>query len=314
MLKIVKAFAPASIGNLSVGFDILGLSIDCIGDEVKVTLSNKPGVRLNKIYGNSNSLSLDPEKNCVTVPIIEYLSYLNLLDKIGIEVELYKNLPLKSGMGSSASSSVAGVFATNYLLGNKLSRIDLLNFILKGEELASGAKHADNVAPSLLGGITLVRNNEPIDIIKINYPENLVCVLAHPDLYVDTYTARKILPEKIYLKDFVKQSANLSGFIIGMMTNDFNLISRSFSDIIVEPVRKNLLPFFDDLKKAILETDALGMGISGSGPSVFALAQSQKDAEKIKSSMIKVFERFNLKNEIYISKISKEGAKIITEE
>lgn len=314
MLKKVKAFAPASIGNLSVGFDILGLAIDGIGDEVIVTLSEKPGVRLNKIYGNSNSLSLDPEKNCVTIPIIEYLSSLNMLDEIGIEVELFKNLPLGSGMGSSASSSVVGVFATNYLLGNKLSRIDLLNFILKGEELASGARHADNVAPSLLGGITLIRSNEPIDIIKINYPENLICILAHPNLYVDTYTARKILPEKIYLKDFVKQSANLSGFIIGLITNDFKLISRSFSDIIIEPVRKNLLPFFDDLKKAILTTDAIGMGISGSGPSVFALAQSEQVAEKIKSKMLEIFDSFNLKSEIYISNISKEGAKIIEEE
>jgi len=314
MLKKVKAFAPASIGNLSVGFDILGLAIDGIGDEVIVTLSEKPGVRLNKIYGNSNSLSLDPEKNCVTIPIIEYLSSLNMLDEIGIEVELFKNLPLGSGMGSSASSSVVGVFATNYLLGNKLSRIDLLNFILKGEELASGARHADNVAPSLLGGITLIRSNEPIDIIKINYPENLICILAHPNLYVDTYTARKILPEKIYLKDFVKQSANLSGFIIGLITNDFKLISRSFSDIIIEPVRKNLLPFFNDLKKAILTTDAIGMGISGSGPSVFALAQSEQVAEKIKSKMLEIFDSFNLKSEIYISNISKEGAKIIEEE
>ena len=314
MLKRVKAFAPATVANISCGFDILGFAIDKPGDEAVVSLSEKPGITIKNIFGNKSSLSFDIEKNCATVPIIEYLKHFGLEKNIGIELELYKNLPLSSGMGSSAASSVVGVYAVNHLLGNKITKNELLPFILMGEELACGCPHADNAAPSLLGGITLIREYQPLDIVDIDFPESLYCTLIHPHIKIDTFTARNILPKSIPLYVHVKQSGNIAGLITGFLKKDISLIQRSFKDIIVEPIRSELIPLFDNLKEAALVEGALGCSISGSGPSVFALSNSFEIANKIAESMSNIYDSSNNKYDIFVSKINKAGAVILEEE
>jgi homoserine kinase len=314
MLNKVRAFAPATVANISCGFDILGFALEKPGDEIIATLVKEPGVKIIKINGHEDGLSYDPEKNCATVPIIAYLKFLGLDQKIGIEIELFKNLPLCSGMGSSAASSVVGLYAVNRLLGDKMSKSELLPFILKGEELACGCAHADNAAPSLLGGITLIRDYSPLDIVDIDFPESLYCSLVHPDMRIDTLAARDILPVSISLNTYVKQSGNLAGLIAGLIKNDISLIGRSLNDIIVEPVRGKLIPAFDEIKKKAMENGALGFSISGSGPSVFALSDNAENAESIAKAMEAVFKNVNLGCEVYVSKINSVGSVILKEE
>ncbi len=314
MLKRVKAFAPATVANIACGFDILGFAMEQPGDEVILSLSDIPGVRIKEIHGNKESLSCDVDKNCATLPIVEYLKYQNLNEKTGIDVELFKNLPLCSGMGSSAASSVVGVYAANRLLGDKLTKSELLPFILKGEELACGSPHADNAAPSLLGGITLIRDYSTMDIVNIDFPESLYCTLIHPDMRIDTITARRILPLTISLAQHVKQSGNLAGLIAGLMKKDISLISRSFEDIIAEPVRSGLIPSFKELRQISIESGAIGFSISGSGPSLFALSENEIIAKKVAEETDGLLNRINMPHEIYISKINKSGAVILEEE
>jgi homoserine kinase len=314
MLNKVKAFAPATVANISCGFDILGFALEKPGDEVIATLSDKPGLRISKIHGDNERLSYEPGNNCATVPIIEFLKQTYPDIKIGIEIELFKNLPLGSGMGSSAASSVVGVYAVNRLLGDKLSKSELLPFILKGEELACGCPHADNVAPSLFGGITLIRDYFPLDIVDIDYPETLYCSLVHPHIRIDTITARKILPISIPLSTHVKQSGNLAGLVAGLITKNISLINRSFNDIIVEPIRSKLIPGFDEIKNRALESGAIGCSISGSGPSVFALSGNFVDAGSIAKAMSDVFKKNNLECDVFVSKINRSGSVIIEEE
>lgn len=313
MLKKVRAFAPATIANINCGFDILGMALEKPGDEVIVKRTPDIGIKLNS-FSSCKSLSNDPDKNCVTIPIIHFLKHINLYDKIGIEVELIKNLPLGSGMGSSAASSVAGVFAVNHLLGEPLKRKELMPFILEGEAYACGTAHADNAAPSLLGGVQLVRSYEPLDIIEIEYPDKLHVVLIHPDMRIDTITARELMPQAIPMNLFVKQTGNLAGLITGLMRSDDDLIKRSLEDFVAEPVRKTLIPFFDSVKSAAIGSGALGFGISGSGPSLFALCSSSSIAEGCSIAIAENLNGLNIKHQVYVSKISKQGALILEEE
>lgn len=313
MLKIVRAFAPATIANINCGFDILGMALEKPGDEVIVKRIPDIGIKLN-CFSSCKSLSNDPEKNCITIPIIHFLKHINLYDKIGIEVELIKKLPLGSGMGSSAASSVAGVFAVNHILGEPLKREELMPFILEGEAYACGSAHADNAAPSLLGGIKLVRSYIPLDIIEITYPDKLHVVLIHPDMRIDTITARELMPKAIPMNIFVKQTGNLAGLITGLMRSDDDLIIRSLEDFVAEPVRKTLIPFFDSVKAAAMGSGALGFGISGSGPSLFALCSSISVAECCSFAVAKYLNDLSIKHQIYVSKISSQGALILEEE
>jgi len=307
--KNISAFAPASIGNVSVGFDCLGLALERPGDIVSIEAGTEPGVKLVEIQGDNGKLPIETEKNVVGVVVQSMLNALKRDDALAIR--LLKGLPLQSGMGSSASSSVAAAVAANEYFGKPFTREELIPFAMEGEKLACGAPHVDNVAPALLGGMTLIHSHAPLDIISLPYPKNMVCAVVHPDVAVATRDARAVLPESLPRDLVVKQSAHLAAFVHALHTNDWDLISRSIVDLIAEPARKNLLPHFDAVKTAALEAGALACGISGSGPTIFALCKGKNSAEEVAVEMVKIYADAQIENEIYISKINCRGTEIL---
>jgi len=309
MKNTIKAFAPATVANVACGFDVLGFAVDNPGDEVKITLTDTGKIRITKIEGDQGLLPLDAELNTVSIVIKEYLNHLGLSH--GVDIELTKGMPLKSGLGSSAASSVVGVYALNKLLGSPLRDEALLPFAMEGERLACGSAHADNVAPALLGGFVLVRSYSPLDVVKLPTPENLYATIIHPHIEVKTKDARAILKTNVSLKDAVVQWGNVGGLVAGIMMQDYALIGRSLQDVIVEPVRSLLIPGFDAIKNAAIENGALGSSISGSGPSIFALSTSKETAEKIGAAMQKVCSETGIDSEVYVSKVSNQGPRII---
>lgn len=309
MGKSIKVFAPATVANVACGFDVLGFAVENPGDEVTLTLKDEPGVVIKSIKGDDGQLPTDTEKNTVSLVINEYLKALG--SDQGVIIELEKKMPLKSGLGSSAASSVVGVFALNRLMGSPMEDKDLLPFAMKGEELACGSAHADNVAPALLGGFVLVRSYDPLDVIQLPTPEKLWCTIIHPQIEVKTKDARNILRKNIKLADAVIQWGNLAGLITGLMKSDYDLIGRSLEDVIVEPIRSLLIPGFDKAKQAALDAGALGCSISGSGPSIFALSTAEQDAKKIGEALKSVYDGLNIENEIYVSKVSPSGPRVI---
>jgi homoserine kinase len=310
MKNEVTAIATATVSNVACGFDIMGFAIDKPEDKVKIKITKNPGIQIKKILGDNGRLSLDIRKNTLGVAVQSLANYLNFKD--GLELELYKQMPLSSGLGSSAASAVAGVFALNELLGTPLCKEDLLNFALDGEKITSGGVlHADNVAPSLFGGFVVVRSTNPLDVIRIPTPKNLFCTVVHPHIEIITSKARKILSKQVPLKDAVVQWGNVAGLIAGLMKSDFDLISRSLEDVIIEPQRSTLIPGYYDVKNSALNAGALGVNITGSGPSIFALSTSNKLAKNIGISMKKVFKRNGIRSDIYISTINHEGPRIV---
>jgi homoserine kinase len=303
----IKLFCPATIANLSCGFDVLGLCLDNVGDEMVIRKSAQKGIRIIKIIGAD--LPLETENN---VSGVAGLALLETVDAdFGFEIEIYKNIKAGSGIGSSAASSVGAVFGINALLGYPYSTKDLVQFAMQGEKLACGNAHADNVAPALLGGFTLVRSYSPLDIIKIESPSELYATVVHPQIELKTSDARSVLKQTVSLKSAIMQWGNVGGLIAGLYTKDYDLIGRSLHDEIVEPLRSVLIPGFDLIKQAALENGALGSGISGSGPSIFALSKGKKTAEKIAKAMSAVYEAINLPYEIHVSKVNSEGVKIL---
>ena len=309
MKSQIKVFAPATVANVACGFDILGFAVDYPGDEVILKPMKKPGVSIVKITGDKGKLSMIPEKNTASVSVLSFLKHIN--SNQGIEIELIKKMPLGSGLGSSAASAVAGVFAVNELLGRPLQKEELLPFALEGERLACGTAHADNAAPSLIGGMILIRSYNPLDIIQIPTPKDLFCTIIHPQIEIRTEDARKMLKKQIPLKDATTQLGNIAGLITGLIKEDFDLIQRSMEDVIAEPVRSILIPGFYDVKTAALETGALGCSISGSGPSIFAFSTSKKIAEEVGNAMQSVLSNLEINSEIFVSKINQTGPVII---
>ncbi len=309
MKNQIKVFAPATVANVACGFDILGFAVDSPGDEVILKPKSKPGVTISKITGDEGKLPRDSEKNTVSISIISLLEYLK--SDQGFQIELNKKMPLSSGLGSSAASAVAGVFAANEFLGRPLKKEELLPFILEGEKIACGSGHADNAAPALYGGMVLIRSYTPLDVIRISSPENLFCTLIHPKIEIKTEDARRLLKKQIPLKDAVTQTGNIAGLITGLIQKDFDLISRSIEDVIVEPVRSILIPGFQEIKNAAIKDGALGCSISGSGPSIFALSKSDRTAKKIGKSMQTVLQELKINSDIYISKINHNGPRIL---
>jgi homoserine kinase len=299
----IKIFCPATIANLSCGFDVLGLCLDNVGDEMVIRKSAQKGIRITKIVGAD--LPLETEKN-VSGALLETVDA-----DFGFEIEIYKNIKAGSGIGSSAASSAGAVFGINALLGYPYSTKDLVQFAMQGEKLACGNAHADNVAPALLGGFTLVRSYSPLDIIKIESPSELYATVVHPQIELKTSDARSVLKQTVSLKSAIMQWGNVGGLIAGLYTKDYDLIGRSLHDEIVEPLRSVLIPGFDLIKQAALENGALGSGISGSGPSIFALSKGKETAEKIAKAMSAVYEAINLPYEIHVSKVNSEGVKIL---
>lgn len=305
----VKVFAPATVANVVCGFDVLGFAVHVPGDEVVMRLTDKPGVRLNAIHGDDGKLPRDPAKNTVSAAVMDYLDKTQAA-RYGVEIELFKQMPVGSGLGSSAASTVAGLFAINTLLGEPLSRKELLPFAMEGENLACGQGHADNVAPALLGGFVLIRSYEPLDVIKLHTPPSLICTLVHPQLEVQTRDARRIIRQQVSLKDAVRQWGNVAGLVGGLYEEDYGLISRSMQDVIIEPVRSILIPDFYQIKQKALDKGALGFGISGSGPSVFALSLDMETAIRVKDTIREHFAGRGIESDGYVSQINAEGPRV----
>lgn len=303
----IKIFSPATIANVSCGFDVLGLCLDSVGDEMTITKSAQPGIRITEILGAD--LPLKAEKNVAGVAALALLAHLQ--PNCGFSICMVKNIKAGSGIGSSAASAAGAVFGINQLLGKPLTNKELVYFAMQGEKLASGSAHADNVAPALLGGFTLVRSYEPLDIIAIPSPAELYVTVIHPHIELKTKDARSVLKENIPLKKATIQCGNLGGLISGLYTGDYDLIGRSLHDELVEPIRSILIPQFDELKAAAKEAGALGGGISGSGPSVFALSKGRETALKAAEAMSNVMQQTDVPFDVHVSPINPTGIKIL---
>jgi homoserine kinase len=304
-MKRINAFAPATVANVGPGYDILGFAVSSPGDTVELELNNNGKVVIQEITGDQGRLPLDPDKNTATAGMIALLARLE--SKQGVNVKLHKNMPLGSGMGSSAASSVAAVFALNELLDRPLTSEQLLPFVMESERVACGSAHADNVAPALLGGFVLVRSYSPLDVIKLPTPESLFCTLIHPEIEIKTADARKVLRKDIPLSSLVTQTGNIAGLISALYRSDLQLLSRSLNDVVVEPERSVLIPGFKKVKEAALAAGALGCSISGSGPAMFALSASIAHAESAAAAMLSAFEQIGIKGAAYVSKVNEQG-------
>jgi homoserine kinase len=302
MSNSIKIRATGSVANVSCGFDCLGYSLENPADILEITQTDSDELLITMDGIGSESIPTIPEKNTAGKAVISLLSSLNL--KTGFSIKIIKGIPPGSGIGSSASSAVGAVYGVNQLLGEPLSSNELLVHAMAGEAVASRGFHADNIAPSLLGGMILIRSYDPLDIIQIPTPENLWSTVVLPDYTVNTKTARDILPNHVTLKSAIKQAGNLSGFILGLVNSDFDLISRSMEDVFAEPVRHALIPGFKRVKNSALENGAIGCGISGSGPSIFAFSNEKDSAEKIGVKMRNAFNKEGLSSKIYTSKIN----------
>jgi homoserine kinase len=305
----ITVFAPATIANLSCGFDVLGLALEGIGDRMTVSLIPEKGVRIAKITGAD--LPLEAEKNVAGVAALALLHAADYSG--GVEIEIEKQILPGSGIGSSAASAAGAVWAINQLLNTPFEPCELVRFAAMGEALASGAAHADNVAPALYGGITLIRSYDPLDIARIHCPPRLYATLLHPQIELKTSDSRSILKRTISLEKGIRQWGNVGGLITGLFTEDYGLISRSLEDGIIEPLRSLLIPGFDDLREAALKAGALGFGISGSGPSVFALSEGKETALLTEQSLIHCYLSAGIPFKTYTSAINKQGVRLWNE-
>lgn len=306
----VHVFAPATVANMVCGFDILGFALEEPGDEVVMRRVDNQGVHLINVTGDDGRLPREAEKNTVSASVIAFLRHIGRTD-IGLEIELHKQMPIGSGLGSSSASTVAGLFAVNTLLGNPLSRRELLPFAVQGEELACGHGHADNVAPALFGGITLIRGYDPLDVVMLPAPPELYASVVFPHVDVPTRDARQMIRAKVPLKDAVTQWGNIAGLVAGLFTSDFDLIGRSMHDVLIEPTRAILIPEFYEIRKLAMKAGALGFGISGSGPSVFAFAKTKAIAKHITEVIQAHLNNQGIDSNGYVSGINKEGPRAV---
>lgn len=310
MSSSIRVFAPATVANVACGFDIFGFALEAPGDEVQAHLVNSPGVHLKCITGDQQRLSLDPAQNTAGVSVLKLLQHLNCQQ--GIELELHKKMPLGSGLGSSAASAVASVYAANHLLEQPLSTHELLPFAMEGERVACGSAHADNVAPALLGGFILIRSYQPLDVQRIPCALDLYCTILHPAIEIRTEIARQLLKSEISLKQHIVQTGNAAGLVLGLMQGQTELIRSCLQDVIAEPIRATLIPGFHAIKQAALHANALGCSISGSGPSIFALSLSLTQAQHIGEAMTAACQEQGIESQVYISSINHQGPRILS--
>ncbi|MEO6719311.1 MAG: homoserine kinase [Ferruginibacter sp.] len=296
------------MANLVCGFDILGMCLDEPNDLMEVKLLDEKKIIIHSADGYP--LPTDPANNTAGAPLLEMINELD--GETGFEVTIHKRIKPGSGIGSSAASAAGAVVAANYLLGNIFSNQDLVRFAMFGEKVATGVKHADNIAPCIYGGITLIRSIHPLDIIAIPAPD-LYVTIVHPQIEVRTKDARQILRKEVLLKDAIKQWGNIAGLVAGLMLNDLGLIGRSLEDVIIEPVRSILIPGFHDVKIKCKEAGALGGGISGSGPSIFMLSKDKKTAIQVEQVMKEIYDSIGLEYNTYVTTINKTGVKIVQE-
>lgn len=310
MADSIKVFAPATVANVACGFDVLGFAVEAPGDELELAVSNRRGVHIAEITGDGGKLPTDPTLNTASVSIAKFLQAVEM-EGVGLSLKLHKKMPLGSGMGSSAASAVAGVFAANKLLGSPLEQSELLPFAMEGERLACGAAHADNVAPSLMGGLVLIRSYEPLDIVQIPTSLHLYCTLIKPEIQVRTEDARAMLRKDLPMNKAIQQWGNLAGLVAGFMMNDASLISRSMEDVVAEPIRSILIPGFQEVKEAAMQAGALGGSISGSGPAIFTLSANKQIAIKAGEGMKQAFAKYHIHSKAFISPINKKGPVIL---
>ena len=303
----IKIFSPATVANVSCGFDVLGFCLDSIGDEMVIRKVDKKGIYITKIEGYD--LPFEVKKNVAGVSALALIE--EAKPDYGFEIEIYKHIKPGSGIGSSSASASGSVFAINELLGKPFNKTQLTYFAMQGEKLASKSEHADNVAPGIFGGFTLVKSLQPLEVLEIPTPNDLYATIIHPQIEIKTAEARAILPKEVPMQDAIKQWANVGSLIHGLHTSNYELISRSLQDVIVEPYRSKLIPHFNKVKDGVLKVGALGCGISGSGPSIFALSKSLEKAKMVESTMRNVYSKTNIVFETYVSKINTEGIRIL---
>ena len=308
--RSATAFAPASVGNVAVGFDILGHSVAALGDRVRVQRRDEPGVAVRSITGVVQGLPLDAERNTAGMAALALQRELGL--PFGFELEIEKGIPLGSGLGGSAASAVAAVVAAAALVEQPLERTQLLKFAMQGEAVASGSVHVDNIAPSLFGGLVLTVGIDRPQVRHVPVPDSIRCVLVHPHMVLETRAARAILKHSVELSDVIWQTANLAGFLAGCYTSDLPLIRESLLDVIVEPQRQALIPGFADVKQAGLAAGALGGSISGAGPTVFAWSEAG-DAERVRAAMVAAFAAHGLETDSWVSPLDPEGARVVSD-
>lgn len=306
-MNTVKIFSPATVANVSCGFDVLGFCLDSIGDEMVIHKTKEKGIRITKIEGFD--LPFEAEKNVAGVSALEM--YNALKPDCGFDIEIYKKIKPGSGIGSSSASAAGSVFGMNVLLGYPLNKLELTKYAIKGEALASKSEHADNLAPAIFGGFTLVKSINPIEILELPTPQELYATLIHPQIEIKTVDSRAILPHDIPLKQAIVQWSNVGSLVHALHTSDYSLISSALQDVVVEPHRKKLIPNFDNLKTEVIKAGALGCGISGSGPSIFALSKGKETALKVEKAMRKSYSTTEIPFYTFVSKINTRGIKIL---
>ncbi|WP_179338407.1 homoserine kinase [Winogradskyella ludwigii] len=307
MSNEIKIFSPATVANVACGFDVLGFCLDTIGDEMVIRKTEEKGIRITKIEGYD--LPFEAENNVAGVSALAM--YNALQPDCGFEIEIYKKIKPGSGIGSSSASAAGSVFGMNALLGYPLNKTELTNFAMKGEALASKCEHADNLAPAIFGGFTLVKSASPLQILELPTPLDVFATLIHPQIEIKTSESRAILPKDIPLSNAIAQWANVGSLVHALHTSDYDLIKESLIDVVIEPYRKQLIPHFDDVKKAALEAGALGCAISGSGPSIFMLSKSEATAKAVENAIRQVYSTTDIQFETYVSKINVEGIRVL---
>jgi homoserine kinase len=300
---------PATVANLVCGFDVLGMCLNDPADIMEISLLKERKITIRSADGYP--LPSEPAQNTAGAPLVEMLKEID--EEIGFEVVINKKIKPGSGLGSSAASAAGSVVAANELLNRKFSNEDLLRFAMFGEKVASGVKHADNVAPCIYGGITLIRSIHPLDVIALNAPPLFVTVV-HPQIEVKTSDARQILRKEVLLKNAIRQWGNIAGLVAGFMKEDYDLIGRSLEDVIIEPVRSILIPGFDEVKKRCKASGSLGGGISGSGPSIFMLNKEESVAKQAEKNMQEVYTELGIEFKTYVTNVNTEGVKVLTRE
>jgi len=307
MTNEIKIFSPATVANVACGFDVLGFCLDSIGDEMVIRKTEEKGIRITKIEGYD--LPFEAEKNVAGVSALAMSNALK--PDCGFEIEIYKNIKPGSGIGSSSASAAGSIFGMNELLGRPLDKTKLTYYAMKGEALASQCEHADNLAPAIFGGFTLVKSTHPLQILELPTPTDLFATLIHPQIEIKTADSRAILPKEIPLQHAITQWANVGSLVHGLHTSDYNLIKDALTDVVIEPYRKQLIPHFDAVKTAVIEAGALGCAISGSGPSIFALSKSETTAKAVEKAMNTVYSKTDIQFETYVSKINTKGIKTL---
>jgi homoserine kinase len=303
----IKIFSPATVANVSCGFDTLGFCLDTIGDEMVIKKTPKKGIHITKIVGYD--LPYDAENNVAGVSALAMLQ--DAQPDFGFEIEIYKNIKPGSGVGSSSASAVGSVFGMNELLGKPYTNTQLTKFAMKGEALASQCEHADNIAPAIFGGFTLVKSITPLEILQLPTPKDIFAVIIHPQIEIKTVESRNLLPKQVPLRDATTQWANVGSLVHALHTSDYDLLSKSLIDVIVEPYRSQLIPHFDTVRQTAIQNGALGCGISGSGPSIFSLCLGRENAQSVSKAIKNVYAETKIPFEIYLSKINTKGIKIL---